>query len=92
MVLEMVRFLFCSCEEITRLISESLDRDLPPPYRWAVRLHLVYCRACRRCRRQLRFLQEVVHRCFVDPQAPDPKSIILPPEARDRIERAVRQA
>lgn len=88
---EIVRLLNCSCEEITRLISESLDRDLPRSQRWAVSLHLLYCKACRRCRRQMRFLQEAVRQCLTDPDASEQPSITLPPEARKRIERAITQ-
>jgi hypothetical protein len=42
-----------SCEEASRLASESLDRDLTWSERWALRFHGTLCRNCHRMIRQL---------------------------------------
>ena len=42
-----------SCEEASRLASESLDRPLLRRERWALRGHTLVCRSCRRLIRQL---------------------------------------
>ncbi len=42
-----------SCEEASRLASESLDRDLSRSERWALRLHGFMCRSCRQLMLQL---------------------------------------
>jgi hypothetical protein len=55
-----------SCEEASRLISESFDRTLPFRLRLALRVHLFFCRACRRFRRQLFFVQRAVQELHVD--------------------------
>lgn len=84
------KILTLKCEESTRLVSESLDQELPWGERWAVRLHAVSCRACRRYRRQLLFLREAARRRaneMVD--ALDSAGPTLSPEARDRIRRAL---
>ncbi|HSH08725.1 MAG TPA: zf-HC2 domain-containing protein [Burkholderiales bacterium] len=36
-----------SCKEVTRLVSEGLDRELRFGERVALRVHFVMCRGCR---------------------------------------------
>jgi len=74
-----------SCEEVSRLASEGLDRPLTRPERWAVRLHTLYCSACRRFRRQAAFLRRALRRLAAEPAGPP-----LPPEVRDRVLRQMR--
>jgi hypothetical protein len=57
-----VSLLNLSCREATRLESESLDRQLSPREKWALRVHVLLCGACRRFRSNLRFMQEMVTR------------------------------
>ena len=45
------------CDEASHFMSDGLDRELTALERWALRLHLISCRACRRFRSQLAFLQ-----------------------------------
>ena len=47
-----------TCEEATRLISESLDRKLPLGRRIGLRIHLLMCKLCPRFLRQMLFLKE----------------------------------
>ena len=49
-----------SCEESTRIVSDSLDRDTSSVERWAVRLHGIGCWSCRRFRRQMQFLRQAM--------------------------------
>ncbi len=37
-----------SCKEVSRKVSESMDRDLPAHHRLLMHLHLMMCRYCRR--------------------------------------------
>jgi Putative zinc-finger len=46
-----------SCEEASRLASDSLDRDLSKSERWALRLHTFFCGSCRRLVAQLKALR-----------------------------------
>jgi len=79
-----------SCKDVTRLISDSMDRSLPLGKRIGVRLHLMICRFCARYERQLLLIRDTVRR-IADP--PDPPAALpleaLSPEARERILRSL---
>jgi hypothetical protein len=78
------------CREISRLASESLDRDLGRLERFALKSHLFYCIACRRYLRQLLFLRralrELGSRLESEPPTSGPE---LPEHVRERIKRAL---
>ncbi len=77
-----------TCKEVTRLVSESLDRKLPLGRRIMVRLHLLMCSLCSRFRKQAFFLRDAArHFWKVGESAPGPG---LSPEARDRIKQALK--
>jgi hypothetical protein len=87
------RVLNAPCREFSRLASESLDRDLTALERFALGTHTLYCAGCRRYRRQVALLRAAMRRLagsLDDPsfELPGPD---LPPEARERIESALRQ-
>ena len=84
------RVLNMPCEEMTRLASESLDRDLDPLESFALRSHLLYCKDCRRYRRQIEFLRGVMRRLARNVEA-DACSLGLglPEAVRQRIKRAI---
>lgn len=52
--------LMSSCKEVTRLISEGLDRDLGFVERVTLRVHFVVCKGCRTFERQMARLREAV--------------------------------
>ena len=49
-----------SCKEVTRLVSQGLDRELTFGERTALRLHFAICEGCRNVNRQLSFLRLAV--------------------------------
>ena len=49
-----------SCKEVTRLVSQGLDRNLGLGERLAVRLHFVVCKDCNNVSRQMAFLRRAV--------------------------------
>lgn len=49
-----------SCREASRLISESLDRDLTRRERWSLRLHTLMCTACQRFERQTKLIRDAI--------------------------------
>jgi len=51
-----------SCKEVTRLVSEGLDRNLTVGERLALRLHFAICAGCRNFNDQLGFLRRAVAR------------------------------
>ena len=73
-----------SCVRATRLISEGQDRSLSWWERLALGIHLLGCAPCARFRRAVRWLRRVL-------SAP-PVGVELPPEVRERLERALDRA
>jgi putative zinc finger protein len=51
-----------SCKDVTRLVSQGLDRRLAFGERIAVRVHLLICEGCSNFTRQVRFLRRAVTR------------------------------
>ena len=78
------------CREISRLVSESMERDIPLRRRLEVRMHLMMCRMCAGFARQIRLLRRAARenpeRLGPDETAPEAK---LPEEARERIKAAL---
>jgi predicted anti-sigma-YlaC factor YlaD len=79
------------CEGMSRLASESLDRDLTRLERLALRAHIVYCSACRRYLRQIELLKAAARgwaaRLETDTPAAGPR---LPEDIREAIKRSLR--
>ncbi len=48
------------CKEVSRLISEIQDANLPAPDRARMRLHFVMCQACRNVDEQMAFLRRAM--------------------------------
>ncbi len=76
------------CKEVTRMVSESLDRKLPLYQRIGVRIHLLMCKFCSRFKKQLLFLREAI-RLHVERGKDTELSTKLPPEARERIRKSI---
>ncbi len=54
--------LMLDCREVSRLISEGLDRDLPAADRTRMRLHFMACQNCRTVDEQMAFLRRAMRR------------------------------
>ena len=78
------------CREISKLVSESMERDLPLGQRLGVRMHLMMCRMCSGFARQVRLLRRAARenpeRLGPDESAPVAK---LPEATRERIKAAL---
>ena len=77
-----------TCEESSRLISASFDRELTRSERAAVGLHAFVCRFCRRYRRQVKFLRDAVRNRSTELLSAAESRVVgekLSPEARERI-------
>ncbi len=48
------------CKEVSRLLSEGLDKTMAPPQRARLRLHLVVCQTCRDVDARLAFLRRAM--------------------------------
>ena len=51
-----------SCNEVTRLVSQGLDRRLGFGERLRLRVHLAICDGCSNFRKQMDFLRRAVQR------------------------------
>lgn len=81
------------CREITRLASESLDRELDGLEHIALKSHLLCCGGCRRYRRQVAFVGEALRRALArlaDDDSADGPS--LPDDRRLQIKQALKEA
>jgi len=79
-----------TCKQVARLVSESLDHELPAGRRFAVRAHLMLCRLCARYRRQILALRGLVRQAVR--QLEHAPELRLSDEARARIRHALRTA
>jgi predicted anti-sigma-YlaC factor YlaD len=48
------------CKEVSRLISDGQDQELPPAERARMRLHFVMCQTCRDVDEQMNFLRRAM--------------------------------
>jgi predicted anti-sigma-YlaC factor YlaD len=88
---ELWRLLNLPCDGMTRLASESLDRDLSRLERVALRSHLLYCSACRRYARQIALLRDAMRRLLTRLESGEPlPGTGLPDDVRERIKHALR--
>lgn len=49
-----------NCKEVSRLISDGLDKTMDPRERARLRLHFVICQTCRDVDAQMAFLRRAV--------------------------------
>lgn len=77
-----------SCREATRLMSDSLDQELPWSKRARLKIHLALCKHCRRFEEQSRLITVMSNRYFglVEGTCPEER---LSAEARARIQQAL---
>jgi len=82
-----------SCNDVTRLLSESMDHSLPPGKRIGVRLHLLICKFCARYKRQLLLIRETVRRLVAEEDTSwGPPGEPLSEEVKERIRRSLRNS
>ena len=72
------------CKDVSRMVSESMDRDLPFHRRLAVRMHLFMCKLCSENRRQFLIIREAMRLRAKHTEEVEPGGT-LSPEARERI-------
>jgi hypothetical protein len=78
------------CDEITRLVSESMDRRLSTGERIKVRLHFYVCYFCERYARQVRLLRTAMQKVSdARQEAPSTAEFNLSPEIKDRLKSAL---
>lgn len=79
------------CREVSKLVSESMERRLPFRQRMELIMHLFLCRLCAGFARQTRLLRRAARqepeRLIGDASSPE---VTLTPDARARIKAALR--
>jgi hypothetical protein len=79
-----------TCEQVLPVLSQSLERKLTLRERVTLKLHFLICVYCVRYLKQLRLMREAVRarsaQVEADASAAQPA---LPPEARERLKRAL---
>ena len=78
-----------SCKDVTKLVSENLDRDLSLWRRIGLRLHVVMCKGCSAYRRQIESLNKVVSDHYRDDLTVKDCND-LPDDALERIKETLR--
>jgi hypothetical protein len=76
------------CRDVTRLVSESMDRTLPASTRIQLQLHYWICQACTQYRQQLLVLRQVTRRSEPETHAQD--NAQLSSAAKARLKEALR--
>lgn len=90
---KLLLILNCTCEQASRLVSESLDRELTASERWAVRMHLFVCAPCRKVTKQLRQMRKALTDLPKDiRQAMSQEAATLSPAAKQRIADSMRNS
>ena len=72
-----------SCKQVSRLVSQSLERKLIYRERFGLSLHLMLCDACKLFSRQLGLLRQAIRRITANVE--QDTQITLSDEARKRI-------
>lgn len=80
-----------TCREMTRLLSDAMDRPLPWKTRVKMRLHFLICKWCERYKMQLRFLREAVRRHPEQISSDDVTTPTLSSDAKDRLKSRLRE-
>lgn len=82
--------LIYTCQDMSRLLSDALDRSLPWHTRLRMRLHLRICILCRQYQQQLTLLRDVLRKSGTKlNEANRVNAPALSPEAKARIQRAL---
>ncbi|MFZ0712196.1 MAG: hypothetical protein WAM53_19305 [Terrimicrobiaceae bacterium] len=87
---EVVASITPHCHDITRLLSESMERPLPLWTRVLIRLHFSICVWCKRYGRHLKYLRKFSGE-FPEKGCEHGKAA-LTPSARERLSKAVTQS
>jgi len=78
------------CEEVSKLVSQSLDRKLPLHQRIGIRLHLMMCKLCTQNFQQLLDLRRTLHLFMKENDKIEPPET-LPPEKKAEIKEEIRR-
>ena len=76
------------CNEMVRILSQSMDKPMPLRMRIKKRVHFLICCWCQRYEEQLRYLRKTA-RSFPD-RAGESSNVPVPDKAKERWKQALR--
>ena len=76
------------CPEVTRILSQGMEKELPLITRIKLRIHFLMCSFCERYMKQLKYIRQV-SREFPE-KIGEVSDAALPPDAKERIKSALR--
>ena len=79
-----------TCEEMSRLVSESFEQPLSWKVKCRMRLHFVICVWCKRYAKHLKFLHQAAN--GLEAHLSEPSRNELSPAARERIKARIRES
>ena len=77
------------CRQVSRLVSESLDRDLPLWTRMQLWMHLAMCGVCSRFRQLMVRIDRELKEKVANDQPPTNKTATLSAEARQKLKKII---
>ncbi len=81
-----------SCEEVTRLKSDSMDSGLPLRQSLAIKFHMLFCQWCRKYGKQLDMIRDATRKFKAKINNIDNKpSIALSPNIKDRLKNLLKE-
>ena len=76
------------CPEVTRILSQGMEKELPLITRIKLRIHFLMCSFCERYMKQLKYIRQV-SREFPE-KIGEVSNATLPADAKERIKSALR--
>ena len=81
-----------NCKEVSRLVSESMETEIPLRKRIGLWIHLRMCRLCKGFAAQLRVIQTAAKQHGESESDTSLADVVLPDESRERIRSAMQKA
>ena len=78
-----------NCQEVSKKVSESMDRTLPLHERMMITIHLWMCKYCNRFKNQLLVLRKAVRQVEL-PEMDSDLTLSLPQETSVQIKQALK--
>ncbi len=79
-----------SCEQVTLLLSDSMEEALPLKSKLRVYVHLLMCKWCRRFKKQVRQIRVLIRKTQAEADSSHPHpQVTLSDGARERMEKAL---
>ena len=80
-----------NCREVSRKVSESMDRSLPLSQRMMIRFHFAMCKYCARLQKQLLIIRQALRAEGTSPVV-EGASESLSQDARERLKQLLKNA